>query len=606
MARLKLFFVAVAVAALGGWYLSQRAEGEASRIRREADDRLRVARTAISAALGQESQGPLNSIRALAQSETLTRAMDPAGKPGAEALETARASLEKVQSADAERPVLIVVAAEGTAARYRVGQSNRVDPDLSAYPALTEPGPLPRSGIAELDGEAYRFAVAQFEDLKAPGSKGFIAVGFPIDDAFAQRLSSGIEGLDVSILQKGKILGSTLPAADRQSLQSLSPAATGIVNFGALSGDRFVLTDLVPPLVQLMKLPLLVQGHRYRGRVLDAEPGVPPDIKMIAAVKTGESYGLISDEQRELLAGIALLVLICVILSLTGGSPARGLRRVVSAAERIVQGDLEARAPTAKMTALVRRAAVAINTLASQAELASKPAVPTPNLAEQLGIRAGRTSNSLIAIPTPSQPPPMASGEETRETGSSVAFVSEGSRPPAPIYVASQPSPVTQPPISYGLPSEKSSPSQEPVVLPQKPKPVPAPAPAFQPELNEGNDATVIMQTPQALLKATQPSPAPQRPPAVPQPRPSGPSPVPLPGAFTDGSEEAHFQQVYRDFVATKEKCGEPADGLTFEKFAAKLRKNQEQLIAKYACRTVRFQVYVKDGKTALKAQPIR
>jgi len=83
-------------------------------------------------------------------------------------------------------------------------------------------------------------------------------------------------------------------------------------------------------------------------------------------------------------------------------------------------------------------------------------------------------------------------------------------------------------------------------------------------------------------------------------------SPVPLPSPFSAGAEDAHFQQVYREFVATKEKCGEPADGLTYDKFVAKLRKNQEQLIAKYACRAVRFQVYVKDGKTALKAQPIK
>jgi hypothetical protein len=84
------------------------------------------------------------------------------------------------------------------------------------------------------------------------------------------------------------------------------------------------------------------------------------------------------------------------------------------------------------------------------------------------------------------------------------------------------------------------------------------------------------------------------------------PAPLPSPFAAGAGSEEAHFQQVYREFVASKEKCGEPADGLTYDKFAAKLRKNQEQLIAKYACRAVRFQVYVKDGKTALKAQPIK
>ena len=36
----------------------------------------------------------------------------------------------------------------------------------------------------------------------------------------------------------------------------------------------------------------------------------------------------------------------------------------------------------------------------------------------------------------------------------------------------------------------------------------------------------------------------------------------------------------------------------------AKLAKNRDALTQKYACRTVRFQVYVKNGKAALKALP--
>ncbi len=38
----------------------------------------------------------------------------------------------------------------------------------------------------------------------------------------------------------------------------------------------------------------------------------------------------------------------------------------------------------------------------------------------------------------------------------------------------------------------------------------------------------------------------------------------------------------------------------------AKLRKNKEQLVTKYNCKTVRFQVYVKEGKAALKATPVK
>lgn len=71
-------------------------------------------------------------------------------------------------------------------------------------------------------------------------------------------------------------------------------------------------------------------------------------------------------------------------------------------------------------------------------------------------------------------------------------------------------------------------------------------------------------------------------------------------------TEEQHFQDVFREFVVTRDQCGEPNDGLTYDKFVAKLRKNKEQLVQKYACKTVRFQVYVKEGKAALKATPVK
>ena len=38
----------------------------------------------------------------------------------------------------------------------------------------------------------------------------------------------------------------------------------------------------------------------------------------------------------------------------------------------------------------------------------------------------------------------------------------------------------------------------------------------------------------------------------------------------------------------------------------AKLRNNREALQAKHGCRSVKFQVYVKDGRAALKASPVR
>ena len=70
--------------------------------------------------------------------------------------------------------------------------------------------------------------------------------------------------------------------------------------------------------------------------------------------------------------------------------------------------------------------------------------------------------------------------------------------------------------------------------------------------------------------------------------------------------EDAHFRHVFDDFVETKRSCGETTAGLTQAKFLQKLRDNKSALVAKHACRTVRFSVYVKDGKAALRATPIR
>jgi hypothetical protein len=72
-----------------------------------------------------------------------------------------------------------------------------------------------------------------------------------------------------------------------------------------------------------------------------------------------------------------------------------------------------------------------------------------------------------------------------------------------------------------------------------------------------------------------------------------------------DDGLESEFRAVYRDFIETKQACGESIDGITYDKFSGKLRSNRQQLITRYSCKSVKFQVYVKDGKAALKATPI-
>ncbi len=70
--------------------------------------------------------------------------------------------------------------------------------------------------------------------------------------------------------------------------------------------------------------------------------------------------------------------------------------------------------------------------------------------------------------------------------------------------------------------------------------------------------------------------------------------------------EDTHFRQVFEEFLAAKQQCGEPTETLTVERFLVKLRGNRDDLVARFACRTVRFTVYIKDGKAALKATPVK
>ncbi|MCP4447761.1 MAG: hypothetical protein GY811_20850 [Myxococcales bacterium] len=79
------------------------------------------------------------------------------------------------------------------------------------------------------------------------------------------------------------------------------------------------------------------------------------------------------------------------------------------------------------------------------------------------------------------------------------------------------------------------------------------------------------------------------------------------PTVADDGAQPAnYFEQVYGEFIALKKICGEPTENLSFERFAKKLRKNEDTLIAKHDCKSVKFQVYEKDGKAALKASPVK
>jgi hypothetical protein len=103
------------------------------------------------------------------------------------------------------------------------------------------------------------------------------------------------------------------------------------------------------------------------------------------------------------------------------------------------------------------------------------------------------------------------------------------------------------------------------------------PLPDF-PEDDDEDGATTVAEVPRELLDAS---------------------------AGEDG-DDAHFRDVFDNFIRTKQECNESTAGLTFDKFVHTLRKNRDQIVSRHGAKTVRFTVYVKDGKAALKATPVK
>lgn len=120
--------------------------------------------------------------------------------------------------------------------------------------------------------------------------------------------------------------------------------------------------------------------------------------------------------------------------------------------------------------------------------------------------------------------------------------------------------------------------------------PAAPPAPAIQekapePGSAEDDEATMVARIPEELMQASK----------------SGEV-----KAIENADELVQWRQTFDEFVEMRKKCGEPTTGLSFEKFQVQLRKNKEQLVKQYACKRVKFTVYEKDGKAALKATPIK
>jgi len=136
----------------------------------------------------------------------------------------------------------------------------------------------------------------------------------------------------------------------------------------------------------------------------------------------------------------------------------------------------------------------------------------------------------------------------------------------------------------------------------------PAAAPAFDDGPSPAGDDSAALAN--GIVTGGSPREAP---PSFSPAAPSGPLSIgddvsgPRPMAAAEAEDkEAYYREIYDEFVGTKKACGESIEGFTFEKFARKLRRNTEDLKKRQGVKDVKFSVYVKDGKAALKAKIVK
>jgi hypothetical protein len=161
---------------------------------------------------------------------------------------------------------------------------------------------------------------------------------------------------------------------------------------------------------------------------------------------------------------------------------------------------------------------------------------------------------------------------------------------------AVEPAPAAAPLAS--APAAAASSPSNPKPLPRPPGRLPsAPSNPLVDNLKKTGDGIVVSPPP--------PPPAPRRIEGgtlVGQP----PPPEPSADAANGSGEDPEWEAVFHEFVRLKNECGESTEGFTFEKFKKTLEKNRDAIVQRHGVSRVKFSVYVKEGKAALKASPQR
>lgn len=601
----------------------------------EIDRDLRSAAAQIDARSQLLAGDAVRLAEAAARAPGVAEALSPdAGGDAMAAMQVAVRSAAPAPPGEPPRPLLLATSGRGATSAHANGKAVPVEGQLSTLLQGAAREGIRREAHA-LVGDALYYVAAV-----PVGGGASLALGVPLDAAWLGGLRT-TAGVDVSLALPGGRSGwSTLPAQEAAAVARAARTAPPgrPIDAGKLSSQQPTFRAPFP--LRLSLLLASAPAHRVDALALK---GLPSALLVLSA-PTGPHLAPVATYVWLMLGTLALLLVLGLVLGLGMKVEPRGVeipKGLLTAADRISRGDFSARAGVlagslGTIAAALNRAAAAAERRVEpqpEPERAPEPAAMPASAAPESAAAAPATTaaSSLLGLlealpepaaspqpdasPEPAPPEPGASPEASTSPADSIPAASAFLPAPEPVPAVPEvgAGPDALPPASEPEPALAPPAQEQPQPLPADAAPEesapPAPPPEARPPLAEaifgsaGLGDGLHQQTTQTQypLHSAMAGVAP----AAQEPAPE-PALVPPAEPAALAEDEEHWQAVFEDFIRVRNECGEPRANVVYERFRQKLQKNRDQLVAKYSCRTVRFQVYVKEGKAALKASPVR
>ena len=499
---------------------------------------------------------------------------DSAQQPGRPDERALRAAANALQP----EPDLLVVATAHAAAVSRRGKAASLSEDPSRLPLIRialDGGASPQ--FVTFDGKLYRASAARI-----PGNASVVLTGTLVDDRFAAQLRTLVDA-DVSFLQQGAVVASSLSADDRAALAAWAKAP-GSAGFGAI---RVVLPAVGTRFSD--QLPLGAPRTATRAALLPLAQGV----QVAVSVPAAPQLLWLAHYQAFSAAALAAFVLVAFIWGLfMRQSPRAQVVSRTAAAPARSRDEAKARRSAELIGADVSTPAESARDApeASDAPWSDEP-VSAPRRAsrghepldpELAPLPARDEDPQLGPLQTPAGSDPVWSGDTFSPAGANRDLAAAEGEPEPPSALGAGWGEASTDGASTPAPWDTGEPAPETAAAEPWPPPEPTPLPM------------------------------PAAKPAKPAPKSSAPvqkdvtlNDFALPAADSDDPDEAHFRETFDQFMAMRAETGESGT-LSYDKFAAKLRQNREQLLSRGTAKSVRFTVYKKDGRAAIKASAIR